>query len=299
MADATNTCDVSSGSHFTLTAGVDWLSLSCAEDARGTALWRALNDLMSSEEPMPSERKPWHIRAFSGSQTESYALATDGQYVIGQLRGGQAEANWREMMRFAENVSRIDLQVTVDASERYAGVAQKVYRSALAGTNRGGRPPACALVVNSQKGETAYIGRRTSDYFLRVYDKGVQSESALPGHLWRWEVEIKGLPAWHLARTALTELWTPAKVASYVRRQFQLRGVEPSWEASGEVSVAPVIKEHQDDRRSLEWLRQAVPYTMTRLVRHGFGAEVAQIVDGIPGLRAMLKAPGDVGDTQP
>ena len=278
---------------FKLTAGVDWLSVSCAEDARGTSLWRALNDLMGTEEPVPFERKPWHVRAFSGSQTESYALATDGEYVIGQLRGGQADSHWRELMRLAENVSRIDMQVTNASEQRHTGVAQAVYGAAYAGANRGGRPPACALVVNSEKGETAYIGRRTSDYFLRCYDKGVQSESHPPGHAWRWEVEVKGLPAWHLARTALTELWTPAKIASYVRRQFQLRGVEPSWEASENVSVAPVIREHADDKRSLDWLQQSVPHTMARLVRHGLGAEVAKIVNGVPGLRAILESPAE------
>ena len=293
MAEPTRSLETRTPTRVLLTAGVDWLSVSCCNESGNEYLWKAMNDLLTTEAPQADDRKHWHIRAFSGTQTESYALATDGETVIAQLRGGQAEVEWRTLLVFVDNVSRMDVQVTANAMERHTGVAQKVYRCARTGPNRGGRPPSCSLVVNSEGGETAYIGRRTSDYFLRVYDKGVQSESAPPGSVWRWEVEVKGLPAWHLAKTAFREAWKPAHFASYVHRQFQLRGAEPDWKADLEVSVAPVIKEHEDDRRSLEWLRQAVPHTMARLVRHGFGAEVAQIVDAVPGLRATLESDGE------
>ena len=275
-----------------LTAGVDWLSVSCSDEERPGALWRTVNALLCTEEPVPFERKHWHVRAFSGYQTESYALATDGEYVIAQLRGGQADRHWKSVLPFADNVSRIDLQVTVNATERRAGVAEEVYRRARAGANRGGRPPSCSLVVNSDQGQTAYVGRRTSDFFLRVYDKGVQGETAPPGCSWRWEVEVKGLPAWHLAKTIANERWAPELMAAYVRRQFQLRGVEPDWETSGSVSVAPLLREQKDDRRSLEWFRQAAPHTLARLVRHGFGAEVLEVLYGVPGLYDMLGATG-------
>jgi DNA relaxase NicK len=42
---------------------------------------------------------------------------------------------------------------------------------------------------------TGEIGARTSQTFLRVYDKGVEEGSAPPGVVWRAELELKGARA--------------------------------------------------------------------------------------------------------
>jgi len=99
-------------------------------------------------------------------------------------------------LRHSWHITRIDvaldLSPDVGAAEIWADAGQ---------TSASGRARQTQLIVSSEKLATAYFGRRTSDTFVRVYDKvHPDAQRSL-----RFETEIKGSLARHLLANVVDE----------------------------------------------------------------------------------------------
>jgi DNA relaxase NicK len=51
------------------------------------------------------------------------------------------------------------------------------------------------LIQGTDGGMTCYVGAPSSEYRIRVYDKGVESGKAPAGEKWRFEVQLRRVPA--------------------------------------------------------------------------------------------------------
>jgi hypothetical protein len=78
--------------------------------------------------------------------------------------------------------------------------------------------------AGSMTGETLYCGSRESERYLRIYDKGLEQNSALPGEWIRIELEIKGKrakSAWQMALDTNEATLVASELSAFVTTQQQ------------------------------------------------------------------------------
>src|SRR3989304_5980210 len=147
-------------------------------------------------------RDPRVISVCSLIRNLRWGMRTDG--CIMMLSGQDAAINWLPALALAQNVTRLDLAVTVSLADPITDVAKRAYAWVLTDPHScPGKKRKYSYVENSSGGQTVYIGSRASDQFGRLYDKGCESAKdacAPPGLLWRYEVEFKAYRAKKLAR---------------------------------------------------------------------------------------------------
>lgn len=187
-----------------------------------------------------------------------------------------------------DNVSRLDICLTIwgcaDATraiEEATDTAQ-AYRAGPPGRQFGIRH-----VRGIGDGDTLYLGSRTSQIFLRIYDKGKESgEEQYAGSI-RYEAELKqeaALAEYMAIRGAYPR---PPRVRADVLGLFAARGVT----VFGHESATPRLIDVpdaivSDTERQLAWLRTQVRPTVRRLLRLGLYDDIMDSLDiGSSGLR--------------
>lgn len=91
----------------------------------------------------------------------------------------------------ATRITRLDLQVTLQDDD----VDRDWTEIALSQCSMDGRVDSGLLktrrIAGTPDGVTLYIGSRSSDRFIRIYDKTAESNGVWPERSWRWEIEYK------------------------------------------------------------------------------------------------------------
>lgn len=140
-------------------------------------------------------------------------------------------------------------------------------------------------LVSSNTGSTLYVGGRTSEKFLRVYDKGAQLGEE-PGTLWRVELECKGSVARQYAK------WINGEASpqfAHVIRQFADWPDSYAWLLAMRTSKdAPAFTTEKRSHSTRAWLFGIVADCMARLetanpgTLEQFNAHVRSLNDKLP-----------------
>jgi hypothetical protein len=105
--------------------------------------------------------------------------------------GELAAAHSSFFIGLAGNVSRLDLAVTL----RDDDIDRDWTEIALRQCSFDGRVDSGLLkthrIEGTPDGRTLYIGSRSSDRYIRIYDKTAESKGVYPERSWRWEIEYK------------------------------------------------------------------------------------------------------------
>lgn len=182
-----------------VSTGIDWLTAS----ARRSERWKELRELgyqiVESEAALGNDTRRLHAQGYVGwsSGGASYGVRGDGAFL--QMRSDVARERWHEAMPFASNVSRIDVQHTLELEPADPIFVKRQFQRAQKARAKRGRSAALCLIDGLERGRTLNIGRRTSDRYGRVYDKGLESKCAPAGKLIRFELEVKGKQSMPLA----------------------------------------------------------------------------------------------------
>jgi hypothetical protein len=125
-------------------------------------------------------------------------------------------------------------------------------------------------LIESDTGDTVYIGSRESEAYLRIYDKS--ASYALPkGRVWRWEVEYKR----GLAHPAVREVEEGSEdiIRQMVFREARTKDVPvPIIEGSRGIKRTSVCASSAEMK--LAWLERQVLPTVSWLQRLGLKEEV-------------------------
>jgi DNA relaxase NicK len=186
---------------------------------------------------------------------------------------------WKRLSVLSTNCSRIDLAVTVEAPHERQVVrrALEQYRA----WSQGRHNAANWSYVTSNHGDTFYLGKRSSDLFARVYDKGAQDpENFAPG-TYRFEVEVKGKTAQPVCQRLRHERSAETAVLGYVTHYLRSRGIDCPWDAPNIEVELHAFRPVSTDESRLRWLADTVaPVVEQLLARHD-----RAIVLGALGLR--------------
>lgn len=209
----------------------------------------------------------------SGFQSRFYSGLSCGGVTFGRrdadcmlTLSSSAARRWAAIaITWADNISRLDVQVTLRDSDLSHNWARYVDR--LAGELAEVKAGALTTRLYSKRpsGITAYIGDGASDRLLRVYDKHSESEGDYPMGSWRWEIQYRKARAFNVARKLLSGAALPQECLAAVCAAFASYRIDVpticlpiGWKDAG-------IKHTSDDERRIAWLRKSVSPMIERL----------------------------------
>lgn len=183
--------------------------------------------------------------------------------------------------------TRIDVQLTlpvVEGARKTGELAHEIRRGLSEGVGRVGKRPSVAVWDNEAgTGDTIYIGSRSSDKFVRIYDKfgeGIQFV--------RYESEFK--------RGVADRIWTEfCNDESALSNWLASTIVQPIRELREFAEIVAVIEskrtsdvwievEPKDDEKTLRWLRRQVTPAAVRLSMTDLRPELIRWLQDLQGM---------------
>lgn len=216
-------------------AQVDWLTVSAhgAERAKALARWAA--ELVKEEKARKQKPRKWRLMGYEGTHVGAVQYGhRDAESTILRLIGDRASVHLTPTLALADQVTRVDLAVTYRSNPPDPHLGRNVYTMAEMFHSSNPRSALPSQVADANGGYTAYLGRRQSENFLRVYNKEAEcraknDQDQLDRYMgcWRFELESKGGLASNLARTVDAQTDRASYVQSYLYTYCQQHGIEP------------------------------------------------------------------------
>jgi len=266
-----------------LVTGIDWITVTTNVEKSGIALWDVFNEYQKELKIKP---KPIIRYGFNGLRVNGmeYGYNDNSGWHMVTATGATANTVWHKLVPSSERVTRLDLAVTVGLHKPMPDLIETHFCD-VPEPERASR--FYATVHGSDGGSTLYVGKRVSERFGRVYDKGVQSKEWSPGVMYRYEVVLKKLDGNAVARNLYGDWRRGGKVyaqalASYVYNWFLMRGIQPifdTWDNKMSIEVKTRVTSRD---RQLTWLRTQVRPTVRNLIEDGFGPDVVRALDISP-----------------
>ena len=228
--------------------------------------------------------KPFRNNQYVGWQVASMRYGN----IYGRLdtmlavTGNLADVTLEEMLSFSLRASRVDIACTFDLSSPFPDYASQMYDARVLSGENGRTPLSMWKLIQSERGDTLYVGKRGTGKFLRVYDKTFEATGITErGYVWRFEMEYStgyADPLWQQLRI---ELENERSIPDYMIRRL--------WGDSYAKGVALPVrieelglgdnkkdKQHTDKDRYISWLNKTVRPAVQWLIAMGYGEEVAE-----------------------
>lgn len=259
-----------------LNAGVDWLTCSKQEGVLGSDFQRLGDELVEGAKRAGARTRLGLWQGYAGLRGDDWFYGQQGSRAVVTLSGRHEPTLVQDFIRASDNVSRIDLQMTVEHLPAEPTLGRINYHQLATYEGRPGVRPIITTIYNTHHGHTNAVGQRISDAYGRNYDKGIEGKLCEPGRLWRYEVEFKRGRAKNIAAQIALSRKVELDSARTVHQWFSSRGVRPlEKEPSG-----CLIDTRLPERPEVDYLR----YFETNVSR-----AVATAVD-LHGLPAVLRA---------
>lgn len=253
--------------------GVDWITATAKHKQSIRRLWNEGHRQIQNETRQGNEKRLWSFNGYQGFKSGSVQLGRRADGVCVRLSGGFANEKWRRIFEQCDNVSRLDLQVTVKTSGDPIREIGRVYREASKHSRKLKRGPTVSTFRTSRGSSTVYLGSRQSDNFGRCYDKERESGLDYYQGCVRFEREVKNDLALHLCAALYEELAPTPFILAQVGKWYLNRGVSHRWSGQSPLFIKSPARA-TDSSRQLRWIRSAVAPTVARLIARGLHAEV-------------------------
>ena len=248
-----------------IAACIDWITCTATADGLGPQLWAIGERFLRDDDAVDDRALPWQMKGYRGWHSSHVRLGSRPSGCLLSLSGQQSSNKWRDAFMAAENCSRLDLAVDVTCDPPMAMLARHIYAKMIHGPLRNGRPSSSRLIVGSDGGSTAYIGSRQSEFFGRVYDKGIEQKTHSRGQWWRWELEVKGDAAKRVAHTIISSEDEGMAIGSINADWFRSR-LGDCYPFSGKLAVRNREQSSTSTDRKLQWLSRQVRPTVIELL---------------------------------
>lgn len=256
-----------------LSAGIDWFTGTAKSPDAIDRLRTVALAIAEVEISGGYFGRPWRQSGYEGFSVGhcQYGERSDGCCI--RLGSHVAAAHWHRCYEFCENITRLDVQSTWRYERDCGPIIQKHYSQMLRHSKRFRKAPALSMLCDSTGGRTVYSGRRASECFGRIYDKGRESKQPQFDRCVRYEVEFKGDRCKSVALNIQRQTNAWASLADITLRFFRQRGcfLEGLYKSLGSftfVNDAGFRVGPTDVEKSLQWLRSSVGPTVRRLQQY-------------------------------
>jgi len=197
-------------------ASIDWFTVTVTDGLRLRFMEAKAERVMRELEATGSPRTFTNRLGFVGDRAEGFFFGKRGDTLMVIGSGDVAAKQAGFFLGLATSVTRLDLAVTLqdlDIDRDWTAIALRQASfdgrvdSGLLKTHR---------IEGTPDGRTLYVGSRSSDRYIRIYDKTAESKGEWPDRSWRWEVEYKRPRAGIVAARILRGQPTPSTVIDVV-----------------------------------------------------------------------------------
>lgn len=255
-------------------SAVDWLTATARGERNRSWFDAHSQSLLEGERSAGNDLRTWDWQGYTGWACGQVSFGVRPDTHLVRLTGTRASSSWQEWEGHADNVSRVDLAVTIHLPSPIADLAATTYQQAVRSAEQRGAALRCSLITNNEGGATAYLGSRASDRFARCYDKYAESGRQEYAGCWRYELELKRGPARQTTRWLQTQADIPTAIRSGVWNYYHERGVWLPFARGGLLALPTPIAHVTDDERRLTWLREQVSFVVLGLMTSRPHAEV-------------------------
>ena len=257
-------------------SGIDWITVTTTSGHLRSALEHVFDTIATEEEQRGYIGKAWSWQGYSGTTCGrvSYGEREDGVVLILKSELARLRANVFESLRV--KITRLDVQITVLHEEHPLDVIEDLLDQIEVLKANGEWSKTVRVISDENAPQTFYAGKRGSNWYLRVYDKGLEAGTHTAGHLWRYEVELKGALAKY-AFKRLVERWND-DVASYytIASLLHKEGLHFGWgEQVQHIAMESIPTNNVTDvERLIGWLSKQVQPAVARLIALGYKQDV-------------------------
>lgn len=262
-------------------AGIDWLTYIADTPSEAARLCRIAVELRDETVDPAAKKRPFNLGGYSGWQQGSVRLGLRGHSALLQMSGTTADGHATRLASLSGRPTRLDVQTTW-----LLPTAQPSWwkRPLELSAQRRSLPPSRRPLIGSRTDTRGLrlgtVGDRTEARYLRVYDKGVETDTYPPGRLWRMELEAKG--------TLAPRLWDSLNEAQdrsqwcyhTLCAQWRLSGLRwplPESTPPGYGITAPRKPLADSDALAL-WMVQSVRPAVARLLTTHSKAEIRRLL---------------------
>lgn len=270
---------------FRILQSVDWLTMTIKRSSAKNRVAALAYEFASDSQETGHELGSWARYGYEGYYCNGLRWGRRDTDDLLQLSSDTAGNMWLDYVAFADNVSRMDLAVTIefmrDEGPRIIQEYQKIQR--IGQSEKLGR--LYSLVQGTGGGATVYVGSRSSSQFGRLYDKAKEANQNKRSSDWfnciRWEVEFKS----PLSGIVASRLWHPEVPEGYilatVANWFRDRNIWFPDVDLAEVGKMTVPRVELPDEKRMAWLRKQVAPTVNKLLKRIPPADIAEVL-GLP-----------------
>ncbi len=249
--------------------GIDWMTVTAVKAKDSRTLVLSAQSLVNDILPEGTISKPWTAMGYRGQSwgpIKAGARGTDESILI--LSGATAHKGFGLYPLPLERVTRIDVQVTVALSKPRPTYIEELYKI-LPSLPKSSKYGKLLTYVSSSTGDSLYIGKRSANTMMRIYDKGGEMGGAKLGSVIRYEMEYRREAAKQVAQ-ALDGHKTPDMyILSLVLAELKKRSILATFAANSSINAIEVKAVVQTLDSQIKWLAKCVAPVVMRAIEAG------------------------------
>lgn len=268
-------------------AGVDFLTVTTADEAAKRVLLDVFNRGSAAAERLGDRRKKQGFQGFQGWSCGPWFYGRREELWLLRIKGSVAHDYFHDLPWPALHCSRVDTQITIQTAKYHPEIARTAgdVRQQLAKMAKAKLKPAQDLRGFYGDGQTLFIGSRESPRFGRIYDKEKQSGEPAYERAWRFEVEYKKVVAPLVVEWLRQEPDLRVAALESVLGQFDEWALPLPVDMPRTLVAGSIGRRDFDSERSMKWLREQVAPTIERLL----GTVDLEAIEEALGLRKPLE----------
>jgi hypothetical protein len=260
-------------------AGLDWVALTYTDARNPEAAYLPYQTAVyavAASYDSTARKESWAAQGYRGEKVGAAAFGTRDDGCMLVVTGAWAVHPALLQVPYT-GVPRTDTQVTIWGLSRHAERPKLVGALSRRAAARCGRKPWHVPIWDGdRKGDTAYLGSRGSDEFVRVYDKEKESgDEGYAGAL-RYEVQASGARSAQYYKALASAGGSPYAALGVVQGALARKGVSLPGAILREAAPSPVCTPPPASSldSTLKWLVSGVAPTVARLEREGVPYEL-------------------------
>lgn len=212
----------------------DWLTMAVHSERKTQQLRAIAEDLELRELAEHNKSVPFRLSGYIGFRTGRVAYGERENAGLLQLSGDLARSEWDRVYPLRDSVTRLDLAVTTRLPGSCDALPADAYAQAAGYHDTHPNSALPLLIMDANGGASCNIGDRTSDFYLRYYNKQRECEArhdddgaAHYHQCIRAELEVKGVAAPAVAKQLNDSHDRPHWAQQFVHDYLTAHGVCP------------------------------------------------------------------------
>lgn len=287
--------------------GIDYITATNHSTSGSNPFVAFANWMVSEEVSKGCSNRDWRASGYHGRIAGAIAFGVSHQGSIVRASSSAASEHWQQLLNLADNVTRLDVQVTVRPVAGPTATLSRHHKELLRAPRLRGKAATFKAWYGPSGIEAIQVGKRISDRYGRVYDKGLESQLEEYAGCLRYELELHRELALNTAQFLDSQEMDQMAMAHKVLEFMSVRGlrVESAWlkQLATGVNDNELRQECRFARtagrkvpeviRSLKWMTNSVRPAVARLIECGYREEMLEALGLRPAVhRGNAPLPG-------